>query len=76
MHWGLGVGTAVVAALNVQAFALPEVTRVFAPIHVGNLRSQRICEKNGFVREGLLRQSAMKWGIAIDIVLWATYRTH
>ena len=75
-HWGRGVGTAVVAALTEQAFALPEVTRVFAPIHVGNLRSQRICEKNGFVREGLLRQSTMKWGKAIDIVLWATYRTH
>ena len=75
-HWGLGVGTAVVAALTEQAFALPEVTRVFAPIHTGNLRSQRICEKNGFVREGLLRQSTMKWGKAIDTVLWATYRTH
>lgn len=75
-HWGRGVGTAVVAALSQQAFALPGVTRVFAPIHAGNLRSQRICEKNGFEREGLLRQSAMKWGKAIDVVLWAAYRKH
>ena len=75
-HWGRGVGTAVVAALTAQAFALPQVTRVFAPIHAGNLRSQRICEKNGFVREGLLRQSTMKWDKAIDVVLWAIYRTH
>jgi [ribosomal protein S5]-alanine N-acetyltransferase len=75
-HWGKGVGSAVVTALMRQAFEQPEITRVFAPIHAANLGSQRVCEKNGFVREGLLRQSAMKWGEAIDVVLWARYRIH
>jgi [ribosomal protein S5]-alanine N-acetyltransferase len=73
-HWGKGVGSAVVAKLADQAFEQPEITRVFAPIHAANQRSQRICEKNGFVREGLLRQSAMKWGTAVDVVLWAHHR--
>jgi [ribosomal protein S5]-alanine N-acetyltransferase len=75
-HWGKGVGSAVVAELTRQAFERTEITRVFAPIHATNQRSQRVCEKNGFVREGLLRQSAMKWGKAIDIALWARYRSH
>jgi [ribosomal protein S5]-alanine N-acetyltransferase len=73
-HWGKGVGSAMVAVLTAKAFDIPEITRVFAPIHAANLASQRICEKNGFVREGLLRQSVMKWGEAIDVVLWARYR--
>jgi RimJ/RimL family protein N-acetyltransferase len=75
-HWGKGVASAVVALVTAKAFDAPETTRVFAPIQAANIASQRVCEKNGFVREGLLRQSVMKWGEAIDIVLWALYRNH
>ncbi len=75
-HWGKGVGSAMVSILKDKAFETPEITRVFAPIHAANFASQRICEKNGFVREGLLRQGVMKWGKAIDVVLWARYRNH
>ena len=73
-HWGLGVGSAVVAALTRQAFSDPGVTRVFALIHADNAASQRVCEKNGFVCEGLRRKSVMKWGEAIDTVVWAVGR--
>ena len=72
--WGQGVGTAVVHRLTAQAFADPRVMRVAAPIRPENIASQRVCEKNGFVREGLLRMSALKKGRAVDIVLWAAYR--
>jgi len=72
-HWGLGVATQVAAALTVRAFALPEVTRVFAPVHADNPASMRVLEKNGFVREGLQRLSVMKAGRAIDRVIWARY---
>jgi len=72
--WGHGVGTAVVAALTKLAFALPEVTRVFAPVHGGNAASMRILEKNGFVCEGTQRLSVFKAGQVIDRVIWATYR--
>jgi [ribosomal protein S5]-alanine N-acetyltransferase len=72
-YWGRGVGTALVASLTAQAFALPGITRVFAPIHAHNIGSQRVCEKNGFVCEGLRRKSVMKWGEAIDTVVWAKY---
>jgi [ribosomal protein S5]-alanine N-acetyltransferase len=72
-HWGQGIGSAVVRVLTQFAFRDLEVTRVFAPIHADNATSQRICEKNGFVFEGLRRQSVMKCGKAIDTVVWAAY---
>ncbi len=72
-HWGRGVGTAIVRTLTQQAFVLSGVTRVFAPIHADNPGSQRVCEKNGFVLEGLRRKSVMKWGEAIDTAVWAAY---
>jgi ribosomal-protein-alanine N-acetyltransferase len=72
--WGRGVGTAVVAALTALAFARPEVTRVFAPVHAGNAASMRVLAKNGFVLEGTQRHSAYKAGRVIDRVVWARYR--
>jgi [ribosomal protein S5]-alanine N-acetyltransferase len=73
-HHGKGVGTALVRELTRQALADSAITRVFAPIHAHNAASQRICEKNGFINEGLRRKSVMKWGAAIDTVVWAVYR--
>lgn len=72
--WGRGVVTAVAAALTARAFANPEITRVFAPVHAGNLASMRVAEKNGFTREGVQRLSAIKAGQVIDRVVYACYR--
>lgn len=72
--WGQGLGTRIVRCLTEQAFADSRVMRVVAHIRPENLASQRVCEKNGFVREGLLRMSALKKGRAVDTVLWAAYR--
>jgi [ribosomal protein S5]-alanine N-acetyltransferase len=75
VHWGKGVGTAVVRFVTTQAFQqLPEVSRVFAPIHAHNESSQRVCQKNRFTREGLRRLSTVKQGRAIDTIVWAAYR--
>lgn len=72
--WGHGVGTAVVAALQKLSLALPDTTRVFAPVHAGNAASMRVLQKNGFVNEGTQRLSAFKAGRVIDRVIWAAYR--
>ena len=61
-------------ALTERAFADVAVTRVFAPVHAYNPASVRVLEHCGFVREGLLRLSAMKAGTVIDRVLMARYR--
>jgi [ribosomal protein S5]-alanine N-acetyltransferase len=70
-YWGQGVVTQVVRVLTDYAFALPEVTRVYAPVHAYNAASMRVLEKNGFTREALLRKSAFKAGQVIDRVVWS-----
>lgn len=70
-YWGRGVGTEVVGALSDFAFALPGVVRVYAPVLAHNTASMRVLEKNGFVREGILRASLLKGGRPVDQVLYA-----
>ncbi len=73
-YWGRGVVGRVAAVLAQQAFADPAISRVFAPVHAGNLRSMRVAEKAGFVLEGVQPQSAVKAGRVIDRWIWARYR--
>ena len=73
-HWGRGIGTRVAGALVEQAFAHPDITRVYAPVHAGNVGSMRVAEKNGFALEGVQPQSAIKDGRVIDRWLWGRYK--
>ncbi len=72
--WNRGVGSRVIRALVSEAFARPDVTRVFANVHADNPASMRVLQKNGFEREGLLRKSVMKAGMPIDVVSYARIR--
>jgi [ribosomal protein S5]-alanine N-acetyltransferase len=75
-HWRRGFASDAVRQVTDWAFAaLPEITRIHAPIFAWNEGSQAVVRKCGYVREGVLRQSAIKDGRVIDRVLWATYRT-
>ena len=75
-HWRRGITADAVRQVTDWAFAaLPEITRIHAPIFSWNEGSQAVARKCGYVREGLLRQSAIKDGGVIDRVLWAAYRT-
>lgn len=72
-HWGQGVVPAAAVHLVEQAFALAEVTRVFAPIHAGNDRSVRVAEKVGMRLEAVQPRSAFKRDKVIDRVIYARY---
>ena len=75
-HWRRGIASDAVRQVTDWAFAaVPEITRIHAPIFAGNDGSQAVARKCGYVREGVLKQSAIKDGAVIDRVLWATYRT-
>jgi RimJ/RimL family protein N-acetyltransferase len=75
-HWRRGITSDAVRQVTDWAFAaLPEITRIYAPIFEGNEGSQAVVRRCGFVREAVLKQSAIKDGAVIDRVLWATYRT-
>ena len=72
--WGRGIVTEAVIAVSDAAFREPDVIRLHAPVFSWNRRSMRVLEKAGYVREGLLRQSAIKEGKIRDQLLFATYK--
>jgi [ribosomal protein S5]-alanine N-acetyltransferase len=72
--WGQGIATRVAAALVERAFAMPEITRIYAPIHAGNARSMRVAEKSGFCLEGVQPQSAFKDCKVIDRWVYGRYK--
>ena len=74
--WRRGITSDAVRQVTDWAFAaVPEITRIHAPIFATNEGSQAVVRRCGYVREALLKQSAIKDGAVIDRVLWATYRT-
>ncbi|AQK62395.1 uncharacterized N-acetyltransferase p20 [Zea mays] len=73
-HWGKGVATAAVRRALRDAFAdlEPEgLRRVEALVDVGNPASQRVAEKAGFRREGVLRRHYWHKGRARDMVMYS-----
>jgi RimJ/RimL family protein N-acetyltransferase len=70
-HWNKGVMTAAVRAVTDYAFTRFSLTRVFAVPYATNIASQRVLEKVGYVREGVLRRSAIKDGVVLDQIVYA-----
>ena len=54
--WGKGVATAVVSRVLGYGFEELELNRIEATVMVGNTASERVLEKAGFSREGVLRE--------------------
>jgi len=73
-YWGRGIMTAAVGAVTAYAFASLGLLRVFALPFSDNAASVRVLEKAGYVREGLLRCSAIKAGRIHDQYLYAAVR--
>lgn len=72
--WGRGIATAALSAVTAEAFKRFEITRLYAVPFADHAASVRVLEKAGYVREGLLRQSAIKDGKIRDQLLFAAYR--
>ncbi|WP_322014348.1 GNAT family N-acetyltransferase [Paraburkholderia sp. J12] len=58
-HWGSGYMNEAVSALIAHAFDTMKLRRLEADIDPRNLASARLLERQGFVREGLLRERWM-----------------
>ena len=69
--WGRGIMTAAAKAVSTFALAHFRLIRLDAAVFEGNPASVRVLEKCGFVREGILRASAVKDGRIIDRVMYA-----
>lgn len=71
-HWGRGIATAAIPAALKE---FPEVVRVQALVEVENEGSQRVLEKVGFCREGLLRKYGVCKGEIRDLIIFSFLRT-
>ncbi|KAJ1293237.1 hypothetical protein BS78_01G053000 [Paspalum vaginatum] len=77
-HWGKGVATAAVRRALRAVLAGAEVeglARVEALVDVDNPASQRVAEKAGFRREGVLRRHYWHKGRARDMVMYSFLST-
>ncbi len=70
-YWGRGIMTEAAKAVMSYAMQRFGLIRLDAPVFEWNPASMRVLEKCGFVREGVLRASAVKDGQVIDRVLYA-----
>jgi ribosomal-protein-alanine N-acetyltransferase len=74
-YWRRGIASDATRQIVDWAFAVkPELTRIYAGIFADNEGSMAVARHCGFMREGVLKQSAIKDGKVIDRVLWAAYR--
>ncbi|MGE0375817.1 MAG: GNAT family N-acetyltransferase [Planctomycetaceae bacterium] len=72
---GRGVMTRAVRLLRDYAFNNTDLDRLEIVAAVGNLPSQRVAERVGAVREGLLRQALLLNGERYDAILYSILRS-
>lgn len=69
--WGRGIVSDAVKGFTNYAFANFEFCRLWATVFAKNIGSQRVLEKAGYVREGVLHKGAYKNGQILDTILYA-----
>ena len=74
-YWMRGIVSAALKKVSGWAWeALPDLTRIYAPIFARNAGSQAVAKSCGFEQEGVFKQSAIKAGKVIDRTQWALLR--
>ncbi|CAA6653798.1 unnamed protein product [Spirodela intermedia] len=75
-HWGRGIAAEAVRAAAAAVFReVPELERLEALVDVENRASQRVLEKVGFLREGVLRKYFSLKGTTRDVVVYSHLST-
>ncbi|CAH8318743.1 unnamed protein product [Eruca vesicaria subsp. sativa] len=70
--WGRGIATVAVRMAVDQALeAFPVVVRIQAVVEVENIASQKVLEKVGFEKEGLLKKYGCCKGVVRDMFLYS-----
>ncbi|WP_082542143.1 MULTISPECIES: GNAT family N-acetyltransferase [unclassified Rhizobacter] len=70
-HWGQGIATAACRNAALWAFEVKRWNRVQATTVLPNFRSQRVLERCGFRREGLVRNLRLVRGTPTDYWMYA-----
>ncbi|XP_038720151.1 uncharacterized N-acetyltransferase p20-like [Tripterygium wilfordii] len=75
-YWGKGIATKAVKMVAKTIFSeWPHLERVEALVDVQNVGSQKVLEKAGFTREGVLRKYFVMKGRAWDMVMFSLLST-
>jgi RimJ/RimL family protein N-acetyltransferase len=72
---GRGIATTMLHELTRWAFAELGMVRLYLIIDVQNAASERVAERCGYVREGVMRSTHLKDGVRVDAGLWSRLRT-
>lgn len=73
-YWGKGIASEALQAVVRFGFKHMELERIEALIEPGNTSSQKLVEKNGFVREGLLRHYEYTCGKFDDLYMYSVLK--
>lgn len=71
--WGQGIIAEALKPTTQYAFDQLDLARTFAVPFATASTSARVLEKAGYVREGVMRRSAVKEGVVLDQLLYAAY---
>ena len=74
-YHGMGIMTSAVSELVKIGFEDFDMHRIYAEVYAPNLASQRVLEKNGFVREGCFREAVLKNGQYLDLYVYSLLRS-
>ncbi|XP_042500457.1 uncharacterized N-acetyltransferase p20-like [Macadamia integrifolia] len=75
-YWGQGITTiAVKMALPIVFKEMPYLLRIQALVDPENKASQRVLEKVGFIKEGLLRNYTFHKGVIRDVIFYGFLST-
>jgi RimJ/RimL family protein N-acetyltransferase len=73
-YWSKGLGTEARLLLNKFAFYERGINRIWAKVLEDNIASQKMLEKCGYKKEGLMRQAVYKNGTFKNLVIMSVLR--
>lgn len=70
-YWGQGIASEAVAAVVDYGYSRLNLNRIEAIVDPSNRSSQKVLEKHGFIKEGLLRHYEYNFGEFSDVFMYA-----
>lgn len=73
-YWGQGIVSSALKGILDYGFNTLKLERIYATPFEHNISSRKVLEKNGFLLEGILRRSVIKYGKIYNKALYAITR--
>lgn len=73
-HWGRGFASEALSAITKYGFEVMELTRIGAVVFIDNDASSNLLMKQGFEREGVLREYMYQNGESHDVYMYSLLR--